>query len=68
LDPTKIIETVSVFDDKEPQTKTLQAHMGKDPTIWQKCYLNKQEHKEVLGATIWSNSLEDFSRFKAAGS
>jgi hypothetical protein len=30
--------------------------------------LDKQEHKEVLRATLWGNSLEDFNRFEATRS
>ena len=68
LDPTKIIKTISIFDDEDQKSRHFRHVWTKILQYGKKHYLNEQEHKEVLGATLWGNSLEDFNRLDATGS
>ena len=68
LDPSKVIKTISVFDDETNPTKLFRHVWTKILQYGKRHYLNEQEHKDVLGAVLWGNSLEDFNRMEATGS
>ena len=68
LDPSKVIKTISVFDDETNPTKLFRHVWTKILQYGKRHFLNEQEHKDVLGAVLWGNSLEDFNRMEATGS